>query len=378
MSTQPTPAPRAAPRASNPPLSTSPAHSPGDPSLIGPDSLPNDTPQPNTNAGAASPADAAAPPLVLKALCYETLTTNSIFGLPTAQKVHLVRRFRERYSAHATFQFQTTPRSRTRREERNARHLMSYDVATQYFQDLYNAQALATAQATVAAAAAAAAANRTSQQADEAQQGAEQVAQGAGDQGNSDNVAPPTSPIIPPRVFSLPDDLNGPPNAAAAAGWDDDDDDDNIRLEGLAASSSSVDSAGGNPSSTGASPSTGATPSPSAAASPSSYLLRVWSRLGFNSFFPRPYTETLETTDDLDEETAADDTVEAAVAAATAAGGGPFHIIKMLSMYGAKHVYCRCTDGRHRELERREAFAFHGFDGAVVIKRARTSILPME
>ncbi|KAK7022220.1 hypothetical protein R3P38DRAFT_3195605 [Favolaschia claudopus] len=382
MSTSPTQTRRAEAFPSTPSLPTSPARSPGDPSLVDRDSLPQpeDAPQANTNTAPAP--DGAAPPVVCKALCYETLTTNSIFGLPTAQKLHLVRRFRERYAARSHQQFRTKPRPRTHREERNARILMSYDVATQYFEDLYNAQVLATAQATIAAAAVAAAAEQAAQQAadhaEAAMLAAQQAAQQA--QGTAEGVAPgqhqragnevdsddEVPPLIPPRVFSLPDEYIGPLDAA---GWDDDDDDDDndLYFEAFSAAAS------GNSASEASMPTGPSRSAPSA----SSYLLRVWSRLGFNSFFPRPFTET-ETVDDMEQETAEDDTVEAAAAAARAAGDKPFHVIKMLSMYGAKHVFCRCTDGRHREHERREAYAFHGFDGAVVIKRARTSVLPME
>ncbi|KAK7019060.1 hypothetical protein R3P38DRAFT_3200301 [Favolaschia claudopus] len=375
MSTPPTPNRRVEAPHSNPPLSTSPARTPEDPSLAGPNSLPNDTPQ--HEAGAASLPDGPAPPVVCKALCYETLTTNSIFGLPTSQKVHLVRRIRERYAARSNVQFRTTPRSRTQREERKARVLMSWDVAAQYFQDMYNAQVLATAQATVAAAAVTEAAERAAHQAAQHAEAALRAAQqaGAAQQPTGQAASPTTAqqagpeaddevpPLIPPRVFSLPDEFIGVLNAAT--GWDDDDDDDDIYF----GNSATEDSTPSGPSSSGPAPS---------GLPPSSYLLRAWSRLGFNSFFPRPFTETAETVEDMEADTAEGDTVEAAAARAAAEGGGPFHIIKMLSMYGATHVTCRCTDGRHREHERREAFAFHGLDGAVVVKRARTSVLPMQ
>ncbi|KAK6992989.1 hypothetical protein R3P38DRAFT_3224400 [Favolaschia claudopus] len=371
-------------------------------------------------------------PRSYNALAYETLSTTSVFGLPAAQKRYLLRKHRERYHFRAHPDSRAArAATRLEREERDARIYMSYDVANSYFQDLYNTQVLfnertAAGQeaddprlvpAPVAAAAAAQAAAATGAPAAQAESG---------------DATPVLRPILwlPHRASTLitgqhyanelireleADDQDnhdlGPavgtdnvaPTSTATANGEDHGDSGHDSIHAASTTTTNDDDVG-------AAPTAGFTTEPVAFASgePSSedemaaalnHVLRAWSQAGFTVLFPTASATDPEAEPERNGTAPAADASAADASAADAsatgasatdapaanapaapdpAADGPYHWVNVTSMFGDSRDVCRCEDGKHVELGHRESFAFEGFDTAVVIKSARTALMPLD
>ncbi|KAK7046799.1 hypothetical protein R3P38DRAFT_3176066 [Favolaschia claudopus] len=54
------------------------------------------------------------------------------------------------------------------------------------------------------------------------------------------------------------------------------------------------------------------------------------------------------------------------------------HIVQLVRINARRFVRCRCTDGKHLDLRRRQTYAFEASDGTVVIKKFRTMVVALD